>query len=40
MRILRYFFFADNHLILETDPERGGKSDYAFDNPGFKGLCV
>ncbi|KAH1008596.1 uncharacterized protein LOC125505585 [Dendroctonus ponderosae] len=26
----------DNHLILETDPERGGKAEYAFDNPGFK----
>ncbi|KAL1517325.1 hypothetical protein ABEB36_001102 [Hypothenemus hampei] len=25
-----------NHLILETDPERGGKADFAFDNPGFK----
>lgn len=32
------FFSTDNHLILETDPERGGKADYAFDNPGFKGL--
>ncbi|XP_050300719.1 uncharacterized protein LOC126739197 [Anthonomus grandis grandis] len=26
----------DNHLILETDPERGAKAEYAFDNPGFK----
>lgn len=27
-------------MILETDPERGGKADYAFDNPGFKGLFL
>ncbi|XP_066154896.1 uncharacterized protein [Euwallacea fornicatus] len=26
----------DNHLILETDPEAGGKAEYAFDNHGFK----
>ncbi|XP_060535913.1 uncharacterized protein LOC132707908 [Cylas formicarius] len=25
-----------SHLILESDPEKGPKSDFAFDNPGFK----
>lgn len=29
-------FFVSEHLILETDPEKG-KGEYAFDNPGFKG---
>ncbi|CAG9771047.1 unnamed protein product [Ceutorhynchus assimilis] len=30
----------DNHLILETDPERGPKAEYAFDNPGFKDTSI
>lgn len=30
------FIFVSEHLILETDPEKG-KGEYAFDNPGFKG---
>lgn len=36
--IFYYFIFsifAGQHLILETDPEKG--SEYVFDNPGFKG---
>lgn len=41
--VLNYFvdvFFssvlAGQHLILETDPEKG--NEYVFDNPGFKGM--
>lgn len=30
----------ENHLILESDPERGGKAEYAFDNPGFKDTTI
>lgn len=30
----------ERHLILETDPERGGKDEFAFDNPGFKDAAL
>lgn len=30
----------ERHLILETDPERGVKDEYAFDNPGFKDAAL